>query len=132
MNELIGWDMLGTLAGLSLATVIITSVIVDAFGAQKRWFALVVAVVLSVLGAVFNVDLTNVENPAAAWASLLLLALINSFVVYTSATGINTIWVSGKHAELPIIDSYGGGGDGEATEDQQVTYTTPRTAARWW
>lgn len=135
MNELLNWGMLGTLAGLSLATVIITSVVSDAFGVQKRWFALVVAALLSVLGTVFNTDLSGASNMVMAWTSVLSLAIINAFVVYTSATGINSIWASGKQASLPQTGNYGGGGDGEVTIMQDVPAAPPatvRTAERWW
>lgn len=69
-----------TLTGVTAATLVITNVARHAFGWSPRWFALLVALAVS-LAAWY---LWSPRTPEA-----FTLAAINSFVVYAAATGSN-------------------------------------------
>lgn len=71
-----------TLAGVAAATVIVVNTVRHAFQWSPRWFALVVALVLSLTAWVF----WSPRSPEA-----FALAIVNAFVVYAAATGGNQI-----------------------------------------
>lgn len=76
---------LGTNAGLSAAVLFITNGLRFATGWSPRWLGLVVAIVLTMLVELlteYQID----HNPLA-----LLVAFCNSFVVYLSAVGGNSV-----------------------------------------
>ena len=76
--ELFTWAWLATVAGCTLATVLVTNGLAAAMGWTARWVALAVAVALMLLATGFSVGLT---------AETLALAVVNGFVVYTAAVG---------------------------------------------
>ena len=85
-NDFYTPSTLFTLSGCSLVVWLITSVLVDIFGSKmkktKKLFALFLSLVLALLGA----SLTS--NPdLLTW----VIAVINGFLIYASAVGINTI-----------------------------------------
>ena len=80
--ELFTWEVLGSLAGATVATVLIVNAVKAATGWSPRWLALAVALVIQL--ALWTV-ITDRSWPA------LLLAIVNAFVVYAAATGGNQI-----------------------------------------
>lgn len=86
-----------TLAGATLATIVIVNAVRHAWGWSPRWFALVVALLVSV-AAWF---LWSPHTPEA-----FALAVLNTFVIYTAATGGNQI--SSELFTKPVgLRSYG-------------------------
>ena len=101
--ELFTWAWLATVAGCTLATVLITNGLAAAMGWTARWVALAVAVALMLLATGFSVGLT---------AETLALAVVNGFVVYTAAVGGNQM-LAGRHqqqlrmvGERPFFDAW--------------------------
>ena len=86
-NELYTVSSLFTFSGLATAVWIITSVLGYLVGIKKakiikKWFGLVLALVLALLGA------TLVENPTMlTW----VVAVVNGFTIYLTAVGVNTV-----------------------------------------
>lgn len=71
-----------TLAGATLATIVIVNAVRHAWGWSPRWFALLTALLIS-LAAWY---LWSPRTPEA-----FALAILNTFVVYMTATGGNQI-----------------------------------------
>lgn len=92
--ELFTWAWLGTVAGCTLATVLVTNGLATALGWSARWVALAVALVLSLLATGFTVGLT---------ADTLALGIVNGFVVYTAAVGGNQIVVGRERQQLRMV-----------------------------
>lgn len=80
--EFFSWQTLGSLAGAALAVVLITNVVKMATDFQARWVAVVAALLVQMLVWWFASD-KSIEA--------LVLAIINSLVVYAAATGGNEI-----------------------------------------
>lgn len=103
MQELFTWAWLGTVAGATLATVLVTNGLATGLGWSARWVALAVALVITLLATGFTVGLS---------ADTLALGVVNGFVVYTAAVGGNQI-VAGRHrqqlrmvGERPFFDAW--------------------------
>ena len=101
--ELFTWAWLATVAGCTLATVLVKNGLAAAMGWTARWVALAVAVALMLLATGFMVGLT---------AETLALAVVNGFVVYTAAVGGNQM-LAGRHqqqlrmvGERPFFDAW--------------------------
>lgn len=71
-----------TLAGATLATIVIVNAVRHAWGWSPRWFALLTALLIS-LAAWF---LWSSRTPEAFF-----LSVVNAFLIYTAATGGNQI-----------------------------------------
>lgn len=82
MLDLFTWEMLATVAGAALATIIVTNTIAFATGYSAKWVALVIAFLLSIAAWVF----TSERTPSG-----FVLAVLNAFVIYASAIGANQI-----------------------------------------
>lgn len=101
--ELFSWAWLATVAGATLATVLITNGLAAAFDVTARWVALAVALVITLLATAFTVGWT---------ADTLALGIVNGFVVYTAAVGGNQM-AAGRHrqqlrmvGERPFFDAW--------------------------
>lgn len=79
-NQLFDIGTLGTFAGLTGATVVVTNAVARAINWNRAWFGLIVALVLCV-GLTIYVGGKPVEY---------LLALLNACLVYLSAAGANS------------------------------------------
>ena len=75
------WETLATLAGATAATVVVVNVMRAAFQIDARWMALVVALCINASVWLFTGAAIN-DFP---------LAILNSFVVYAAATGLNQV-----------------------------------------
>ncbi len=80
-SELFTWTSLGTLAGLTGATVVVTNAISRAISWNPAWFGLVVSLSLSVALAI-----VSKSSPADY-----ILALLNGCLVYVSAAGTSSV-----------------------------------------
>jgi hypothetical protein len=79
-SDLFTWASLGTLTGLTGATVVITNAAARAFGWTPKWFGLAVALVLCVgLAAANNRGIDEY-----------VLALLNACLVYLTAAGASS------------------------------------------
>lgn len=81
-----------TLSGTSMAVLIITSVLDDLFGRgirkiAKKWIALVLSFVFSLLGATLST-----EKGLLVW----VVAIVNGFLIYLTSVGWNTFISKGS------------------------------------
>lgn len=79
-SDLFTWTSLGTLSGLTGATVVVTNTASRAFDWSPKWFGLVVSTVLCVGLAVVN------STVLSGYA----LALLNACLVYLTAAGASS------------------------------------------
>lgn len=80
--EFFSWQTLGTVAGATLATVLVVNALKAAFNWSPRWLGLLVAGILQAAVWWFASDQS---------VQALVMALINAFVVYLAAIGGNQI-----------------------------------------
>ncbi len=73
---------LGTLGGAVLATVVVTNGLCYAFGWSQKYVGLVVSLGVSVAGAVLGGAMSGEQ-----W----VIAVLNGFVIYSSAVGVASI-----------------------------------------
>lgn len=85
---------LATLAGATLATVLIVNVLRLAFGFSARWVALAVAAIINLAVWAFSGVLTG---------QAFFLAILNACVVYLAATGGNQIVAGLRHVQPTVI-----------------------------
>ena len=100
-SDLFTWTSLGTLSGLTGATVVVTNTAARAFDWAPKWLGLLVALVLCVGLAVMNSSAIN------GYA----LALLNACLVYLTAAGASS---AGAAAVRPKSS-----GTLESIEDEQ-------------
>ena len=79
-SDLFTWTSLGTLSGLTGATVVVTNTAARAFDWSPKWFGLVVAGALCIGLAVMNNSAVNEY----------VLALLNACLVYLTAAGASS------------------------------------------
>lgn len=89
-SELFTWPSLGTLAGSTGATVVVTNAISRATSWNPAWFGLVVANLLSVALAI-----VSKTSPADY-----ILALLNGCLVYVSAAGTSSVGAAASSPKL--------------------------------
>jgi hypothetical protein len=82
-QQLISPDSLTTFGGISVAVVAITNSLKNALGSNPPWVAWILAMVICVLGAVFN----KPKPDAIGY----VIALVNGCIVYCSAFGMNSL-----------------------------------------
>ena len=95
-DDLFSLQQLGTLAGATVATILITNAIV---AMQPAWPAKVVALfpaILVTVGAALLLSPITAESIA--------LAVVNSFVVYSAATGGATM-LAGRNRDARSLDT---------------------------
>jgi hypothetical protein len=79
-SDLFTWTSLGTLTGLTGATVVVTNTAARAFGWTPKWFGLAVALVLCV--GLAAVRTSSIEE--------YVLAFLNACLVYLTAAGASS------------------------------------------
>ena len=95
-DDLFSLQQLGTLAGATVATILITNAIV---AMQPAWPAKIVALFPAILVTVGAALLLSPITPESV-----ALALVNSFVVYTAATGGATM-LAGRNRAVRALDA---------------------------
>ena len=103
------WETLATLTGATAATVVVVNVMRAAFQIDARWMALVVALCINASVWLFTGGAVE-DFP---------LAILNSFVVYAAATGLNQ--VAGAMTD-----------NRRAVRDLRDADQPDRWAAPWW
>jgi hypothetical protein len=71
-----------TLTGASAVTVIICNSLQKALNFNPRWLALAIAEILTIVGTI-----ASQASAAGSWGVTLLIAVVNGFLVYATATG---------------------------------------------
>jgi hypothetical protein len=103
-------DTLFTAAGATTAVITVTAVLHSLFAKlQARWFALVFSLFLTFAGI-------GVKQEGYGAASL-LLAVINAFVIYAAAVGVNNVSTAAPASGSAAAPSAPG---------------PPRRSYRWW
>lgn len=131
---------LGTLASCTTAVFVICSGIQKAFNYNPRWLALVVSIVVSMLGAFITEPSAKPETAIEAGkatesnslntgkeATKYIIAFINGFLIYASATGANQVFGNDSHR------TPSGGSSGTANNRPEVRTEKKREfLSRWF
>jgi uncharacterized membrane protein len=110
-SDLFTWASLGTLSGLTGATVVVTNTAARAFDWSPKWFGLVVAAALCIGIAAMN------SSPVSGY----VLALLNSCLVYLTAAGASS-------AGAAAVQPKGGG----TLESIEVDEPSSKFFHRWF
>ncbi|MFL5741464.1 MAG: hypothetical protein ACJ75B_14665 [Flavisolibacter sp.] len=124
---------LGTLAGATFVVFAISSGIQSAFNFNPKWLALVISILVSFIGAYISMhageapqretDATTAHSVQSAGVTY-LIAFINGFLIYASATGANQI-VGHDHPSAP-------GGVQPSGNKREAAPTSKRKALTRW
>ena len=82
----------GTLAGATFIVFAVCSGIQTAFNYNPKWLALIVSIVVSIIGAILSKT-----APGQAETGKYIIALLNGFLIYASASGTNQIFGKDLH-----------------------------------
>lgn len=104
---------LGTLAGATGAVYVICSTIQSVFNFNPKWLALLVSILISYFAAYIT---SSNDDQVTKY----LVALLNGFLIYVTATGTNQIVGKG-----PVATTQKAGFQLKTTQKRQFT-------TRWW
>lgn len=120
-NDFFTSGSLATLAGCTGIVFVICSGIQRAFNFSPKWLALLVSIVVSLIAAYMAAD----SEPSRS-AQKYIIAFLNGFLIYASATGTNQI--VGKNPD----DIEGSGGPGKASERLRLHKKSNRQLLTRW
>jgi hypothetical protein len=97
VSQFFTWGSLGTLAGATSATFVVTNTIQSAIGWSAKWAGLAIAEVIC-LGAAYLAGQSGADY---------IIALLNGCLVYLSAAGATAAGTSIVHGPPPTSDARG-------------------------
>jgi hypothetical protein len=95
-NEFFTAESMLTLAGATLITTIVTNAIQYAFSWNPKWFGLVIAMIIAIVGVILTPEYKPLD---------FLIGVINGFFIYANSTGI--MQMAGNPRAVDIVGTAG-------------------------
>lgn len=95
-NEFFTVESLLTLAGATLITTVVTNAIQYAFSWNPKWFGLVIAMIIAIVGVFLTPEYKPVD---------FLIGVLNGFFIYANSTGI--MQMAGNPQKVQAVDTAG-------------------------